>query len=160
MSQLRPGAPAPDFELPDDGGTRHRLSAQRPRPVVVYFYPKDDTPGCTTEACGFRDANEEIRALGVEVWGVSPQDERSHARFREKYGLNFTLLADVDHAVAEAYGVWTEKTRYGRTYWGIARTTFLIDGEGRIARIWEQVRPEGHAEEVLAELRGLLATPA
>ncbi len=159
MGHLQPGDEAPDFELVDDAGKRHRLSGQRPRPTVIYFYPRDMTPGCTTEACEFRDANAEIQALGAEVWGISPQDERSHARFREQHGLSFPLLVDGDHAVAEAYGVWVEKTRYGRTYWGNARETFLVDGQGRIVRAWEHVRPEGHAAEVLEALRGLGTSP-
>ena len=157
MITLRPGDPAPDFELLDDAAVAHRLSAQRPRPVVVYFYPRDLTPGCTTEACEFRDANDQIRALGAEVWGISPQDARTHARFRSEHRLPFPLLVDADHAVADAYGAWVEKSRYGKTYWGNARSTFLVDGEGRIARIWEKVRPEGHAAEVLAALRDLMA---
>jgi peroxiredoxin Q/BCP len=155
VTVLQVGDRAPDFELLDDAGVPHRLSAQRPRPVVVYFYPRDLTPGCTTEACEFRDANDRIRALGAEVWGISPQDARTHARFRDEHHLTFPLLVDTDHAVAEAYGVWVEKSRYGRTYWGNARSTFLVDGAGRIARAWEKVRPEGHAAEVLAALRDL-----
>ncbi len=157
MTQLRVGDPAPDFELPDDAGVMHRLSAQRPRPTVIYFYPRDETPGCTTEACEFRDATADLRALGAEVWGISPQDARSHARFREAHALSFPLLVDADHAVADSYGTWVQKSRYGRTYWGNARETFLVDGEGRIARVWEKVRPEGHAREVLEALRELLA---
>ncbi len=153
MSQLHVGDPAPDFELPDDTGTTHRLSAQRPRPVVVYFYPKDMTPGCTTEACEFRDANADIRALGAEVWGISPDASTSHAKFREQQALTFPLLVDAGHGVAEAYGVWVEKNRYGRTYWGNARATFLVDGDGRIARVWENVKPEGHAQAVLEAIR-------
>ena len=160
MAHLQPGDEAPDFELADDAGTRRRLASQRPHPVVIYFYPRDSTPGCTTEACEFRDANAGIRALGAEVWGISPQDERSHARFREQHGLSFPLLVDGDHAVADAYGVWVEKSRYGRTYWGNARETFLVDGHGRIFRTWEHVRPEGHAAEVLAALRELGVTAA
>ncbi len=149
MSHLHPGDPAPDFELADDAGHMHRLSSQRPRPVVVYFYPRDMTPGCTTEACEFRDANADIQALGAEVWGISPDEGASHAKFRDELSLTFPLLVDVDHRVAEAYGVWIEKNRYGRTYWGNARETFLVDGEGRIARVWENVKPEGHAQDVL-----------
>lgn len=155
MTILRAGDTAPDFELLDDAGVPHRLSAQRPRPVVVYFYPRDLTPGCTTEACEFRDANDELRSLGAEVWGISPQDARSHARFRSEHALSFPLLVDGEHAVAEAYGAWVEKSRYGKTYWGTARSTYLVDGEGRIARAWEKVRPEGHAAEVLGALRDL-----
>lgn len=160
MTHLNVGDPAPDFELPDETGTPHRLSAQRPHPVVVYFYPRDMTPGCTTEACEFRDATADIRALGAEVWGISPQDRRSHARFREEQSLTFPLLVDADHAVAEAYGVWVEKSRYGRTYWGNARETFLVDRDGNVARAWEKVRPEGHAAEVLLALRQLLEASA
>jgi peroxiredoxin Q/BCP len=143
---------APEVALPDETGALHRLSDRRGEWTVLYFYPKDDTPGCTVEACEFRDANETIRQRGAEVWGVSPQGARSKRAFREKFGLPFTLLADEDHAVAEAYGVWVEKQNYGRTYWGNARTTFLIDPDGRIAHVWAKVKPEGHASEVLAAL--------
>jgi peroxiredoxin Q/BCP len=119
---------------------------------VLYFYPKDDTPGCTVEACEFRDANAILAQRGAVVWGVSPQGATSKAAFRAKFDLNFALLTDEDHAVAEAYGSWVEKENYGRTYMGTARRTFLIDPQGRIARTWEKVRPEGHAAEVLAAL--------
>lgn len=153
MATLHQGDVAPDFELSDDSGNRHRLSAERGRPVVIYFYPKDMTPGCTVEACEFRDANDDIRALGADVWGISPQDEQSHAKFREEQRLTFPLLVDTDHHVADEYGQWVQKTKYGNTYWGNARTTFLIGADGRIARIWENVKPEGHAAEVLATLR-------
>ncbi|HWP63844.1 MAG TPA: thioredoxin-dependent thiol peroxidase [Candidatus Binatia bacterium] len=146
------GAPAPDFNLPDATGTEHRLSDLRGRWVVLYFYPADDTPGCTTEACQFRDLHAEIEATGAVVLGVSPDDRASHARFRDKYGLPFALLADVDHRVAEAYGVWQLKTSYGRSQMGIVRSTFLIDPEGRIARVWPKVKADGHAAEVLAAL--------
>ena len=153
------GDPAPEVALPDDGGTVHRLSDQRGRWTILYFYPKDDTPGCTTEACAFRDAIETITERGADVWGVSPQGAASKRAFREKFGLPFTLLADEDHRVAEAYGSWVEKQNYGRTYWGTARTTFLVDPDGRIARVWQKVRPEGHAEEVLAALDEAQAAP-
>jgi thioredoxin-dependent peroxiredoxin len=153
MNELRPGDPAPDFSLDDDSGVSHALSGQRGHWTVVYFYPKDDTPGCTVEACEFRDANEDIAALGATVWGISPQDAQSHGRFRDKQRLNFPLLVDADHAVADAYGAWVEKTGMGRRYWGVARLTFLVDPEGRIARTWDKVKPEGHAAEVLDELR-------
>ena len=146
------GEPAPDFALPDADGTVHRLAAQRGRWVVVYFYPKDDTTGCTTEACGFRDAAAALSEHGAVVWGISPQGASSKAAFRAKYALSFPLLADEDHAVAEAYGSWVERTNYGKTYMGIARRTFLIDPTGRVARVWEKVTPEGHAQEVLAAL--------
>ncbi|HEV8516618.1 MAG TPA: peroxiredoxin [Candidatus Limnocylindrales bacterium] len=152
MTMPAVGAVAPEVALPDDRGALHRLDEQRGRWVVLYFYPKDDTPGCTVEACQFRDANDDLLARDAVVWGVSPQGARSKAAFRQKYGLPFDLLADEDHAVSGAYGAWTEKERDGRRYWGIGRSTFLIDPEGRIARVWPQVRPDGHAAEVLAAL--------
>jgi len=152
MSIPAQGDAAPDFALPDDSGTIHRLADQRGRWTVVYFYPKDDTPGCAVEACEFRDSNETIRERGADVWGISPQGPGSKRAFREKFGLPFTLLADEDHAVADSYGAWVEKQNYGKTYWGNARTTFLVDPEGRIARVWSKVKPEGHAGEVLAAL--------
>ncbi len=152
MSLPTAGEPAPDLALPDDAGTVHRLSDRRGEWTILYFYPKDDTPGCTTEACAFRDANDTIRERGAEVWGVSPQGGASKRAFREKFGLPFTLLADEDHAAAEAYGSWVEKQNYGRTSWGTARRTFLIDPDGRIARVWPKVKPEGHADEVLRAL--------
>lgn len=152
MSNLE-GKKAPEFSLPGSDGKTHALKDYRGRTVVLYFYPKDDTPGCTVEACAFRDANDDLAALGATVWGISPQDARSHARFRSKFSLSFPLLVDTDHAVADAYGTWVEKNRYGRTYWGNARRTFLVDPEGRVARVWEKVTPEGHADEVLAEVR-------
>ena len=146
------GDPAPDFALPDETGTMHRLADQAGRWTIVYFYPKDDTPGCTVEACEFRDANETIHERGADVWGISPQGAKSKRAFREKFGLPFLLLADTDHAVAEAYGSWVEKLNYGKPYWGVARRTFLVDPSGRIARSWPKVKPEGHAGEVLAAL--------
>ena len=146
------GDPAPDISLPDETGTIHRLADQAGRWTIVYFYPKDDTPGCTVEACEFRDANETIHERGADVWGISPQGATSKRAFREKFGLPFVLLADTDHAVAEAYGSWVEKQNYGKTYWGVARRTFLVDPNGRIARTWAKVKPEGHAAEVLAAL--------
>jgi thioredoxin-dependent peroxiredoxin len=152
MSMPVVGGPAPDVVLPDEHGTVHRLSDQRGRWTVLYFYPKDDTPGCTVEACEFRDANDTIVERGADVWGISPQGAASKRAFREKFGLPFTLLADVEHQVAEAYGTWVLKQNYGRTYWGTARSTFLVDPEGRIARVWPKVKPEGHAAEVLAAL--------
>jgi peroxiredoxin Q/BCP len=146
------GDPAPEVALPDETGTIHRLSDQRGRWTILYFYPTDDTTGCTVEACGFRDRHETIRERGADVWGVSPQDAASKRAFREKFGLPFTLLADEGHEAADAYGSWVEKVNYGRTYWGTARRTFLIDPDGRIARVWPKVKPEGHAQEVLAAL--------
>ncbi len=146
------GAAAPEFALPDATGTEHRLRDYRGRWVVLYFYPADDTPGCTTEACQFRDLHAEIAATGAVVLGVSPDDPTSHARFRDKYGLPFPLLADVEHRVAEQYGVWQLKTSYGRSQMGVVRSTFLIDPDGRIARVWPKVKADGHAAEVLAAL--------
>jgi peroxiredoxin Q/BCP len=145
------GDPAPDFALADETGVVHRLSAQRVW-TVVYFYPKDDTPGCTTEACAFRDAEDELVAAGATVWGISPDDAASHGRFRAKFHLTFPLLSDEDHATAEAYGAWVEKTNYGRTYMGIQRSTFLVAPDGRIAHAWPKVKAEGHAEDVLRTL--------
>lgn len=152
MSMPIEGDPAPAVDLADDSGTIHSLADQRGRWTILYFYPKDDTPGCTIEACEFRDANETITERGADVWGISPQGASSKRRFREKFGLPFTLLADEGHTVADAYGSWVEKQNYGRTYWGTARRTFLIDPDGRIARVWPKVRPEGHAAEVLTVL--------
>jgi thioredoxin-dependent peroxiredoxin len=152
MTMPEPGDQAPEVALPDENGTVHRLSDQRGRWTILYFYPTDDTPGCTTEACEFRDMNDTITERGADVWGVSPQGAASKRSFREKFGLPFRLLADEDHAVADAYGSWVEKNNYGRTYWGTARRTFLIDPEGRVARVWPKVKPEGHASEVLAAL--------
>ena len=146
------GDVAPDVALPDASGTIHRLADQRGRWTVLYFYPKDDTPGCTVEACEFRDANSTIVERGADVWGVSPQGATSKRAFTEKFGLPFTLLADEDHAVADEYGSWVEKQNYGKTYWGVARRTFLIDPNGRVAKVWPKVKPEGHAAEVLAAL--------
>jgi peroxiredoxin Q/BCP len=152
MSTPEAGDLAPEIALPDETGTVHRLADQRGRWTIVYFYPKDDTPGCTVEACEFRDANETIHERGADVWGISPQGAQSKRAFREKFGLPFILLADTDHAVAAAYGSWVEKVNYGKTYMGVARTTFLVDPEGRIARTWPKVKPEGHAAEVIAAL--------
>ena len=152
MSMPTVGDLAPEVALADETRTVHRLSDQAGRWTILYFYPKDDTPGCTVEACEFRDHNETIHERGAEVWGISPQGARSKRAFREKFGLPFTLLADEQHEIAEAYGSWVEKEKYGRKYWGTARTTFLIAPDGRIARVWPKVKPEGHAGEVLAAL--------
>jgi peroxiredoxin Q/BCP len=160
MSTPDVGDHAPEIALPDETGAIHRLSEQTDRWTIVYFYPKDDTTGCTVEACEFRDANETIQEKGTDVWGISPQDGASKKAFREKFGLPFVLLADVDHAVAEAYGVWVEKTNYGKTYMGVARTTFLVDPAGQIVHVWSKVQPEGHAAEVIAVLDEARATAA
>jgi peroxiredoxin Q/BCP len=149
---LEEGTPAPDFSLVSDSGETVSLSDFRGRPVVLYFYPKDDTPGCTKQACGLRDAYAEYQELGAVILGVSPDDEGSHASFKAKHGLPFTLLADSDRSVARAYDVWREKTSYGKTSMGIVRSTFVIDGDGTIVRTLYGVRPDGHAEKVLASL--------
>ena len=146
------GAPAPDFELRSDEGETVTLSALRGKPVVLYFYPRDDTPGCTTEACEFRDAYDRFRDQGVEILGVSPDTEASHRKFKSKYELPFTLLADPNHQAAEAYGVWKEKKNYGRTYEGVERSTFVIDAEGKVAKAMRGIRPAGHAAQVLETL--------
>ena len=150
---LGTGVKAPDFSLPADDGTTVTLAGLKGRKVVLYFYPKDDTSGCTKEACGFRDSWKDLQKTGAVVLGVSPDGVSSHQKFRGKYGLPFPLLADTDHRVADAYGAWGEKSMYGKRYLGILRTTFVIDGDGRIARVFEKVKPEGHAGEVLAALR-------
>ena len=146
------GDPAPDFALPDDSGAIHRLGDQRGRWTVVYFYPRDETPGCTAEACAFRDANDDLVAAGATVWGISPDDAASHRRFRARHRLPVPLLVDGDHAVAELYGAWVEKVRSGRRTMGVQRSTFLVGPDGRIARAWHRVSPEGHAGEVAAAL--------
>jgi peroxiredoxin Q/BCP len=153
----QPGTPAPDFTLPSDQGDSVSLKSLRGSPVVLYFYPKDDTSGCTTEACEFRDAWSDVKASGATLFGVSPDGVKSHRKFRDKFNLPFPLLADEDHTVAEAYGVWGEKSMYGRKYMGILRTTFIIDAKGRIARVFEKVKPAGHADEVLSALEELAA---
>jgi thioredoxin-dependent peroxiredoxin len=146
------GKPAPDFVLASEAGEPLRLSDLKGKPVVLYFYPKDDTPGCTTQACGIRDAWEEFAERGAIVLGVSPDTAESHVRFREKYGLPFTLLADPDHDVAERYGVWVEKQNYGKTYMGIERSTFVIDEDGVVTKVMRRVKPDTHAADVLAAL--------
>ena len=150
------GELAPDFVLAGTTGEGEevevRLSEQRGRPVVLYFYPKDDTSGCTAQACGIRDAWSEFEAAGAVVLGVSPDGLASHARFSDKYDLPFTLLSDADHRVAEQYGVWKEKSMYGRTFWGIERTTFVIGPDGTIRRVFPRVRPKQHAAQVLEVL--------
>jgi len=146
------GVTAPDFELEDETGTPRRLFDFRGKPVVLYFYPKDDTPGCTTEACNFRDDYSAYENAGVTVLGVSPDTVKSHQKFKEKHGLPFPLLADKDHKVCEMYGVWGLKKMMGREYIGVLRTTFLIDAEGKIVHVFEKVKPAQHSTEVLAEL--------
>ena len=149
---IEEGQRAPDFELGSDSGDRVRLSDLRGKPVVLYFYPKDDTPGCTREACAFRDTYGEFEERDAVILGVSPDDEASHAKFKKKYALPFTLLADPEHEVAEAYGAWREKKNYGKTYWGVHRSTFVIGADGTIVRAMYGVKPDGHPEQVLAAL--------
>ncbi|MBW8876767.1 MAG: thioredoxin-dependent thiol peroxidase [Acidobacteria bacterium] len=149
------GQSAPDFTLPADDGRKVKLSDLRGKPVVLYFYPKDDTPGCTKEACAFRDRTADLAAKGAVVLGVSPDDVTSHGQFRDKYSLNFPLLADTDHQVAESYGAWREKNLYGKTSMGIQRSTFLIDRDGKVRKAWKKVNVDGHDEQVLAALSSL-----
>lgn len=146
------GTTAPDFTLPDDTGTERHLSERRGQWTVLFFYPKDDTSGCTIEACEFRDANAEYGIRDAEVWGISILGTGSKARFKAKFGLPFALLADEDHAVAQEYGTWVQKMNYGKPYMGIQRATFLVDPQGKVARLWPKVSPEGHAAQVLAAL--------
>ena len=149
---LYTGTTAPDFTLLDETGTPHRLLDYRGRPLVLYFYPKDDTPGCTTEACSFRDGYNAYQQAGVTILGVSPDTPKKHANFKEKYHLPFTLLADEGHKICELYGVWGRKKFMGREYDGVFRTTFVIAPDGTIAKVFENVKPEGHSSEVLAAL--------
>jgi peroxiredoxin Q/BCP len=146
---------APDFTLPADDGGQVKLSGLRGKPVVLYFYPKDDTPGCTREACAFRDRTADLKARGAVVLGVSPDDVASHGEFRDKYSLNFPLLADLGHQVAERYGAWREKNMYGKKSMGIQRSTFVIDAEGTVRKVWKAVSVDGHDEQVLKALEAL-----
>ena len=154
MSLIDPGKKAPAFTLKDQNGESHRLSDYAGKPVVLYFYPKDDTPGCTQETCDFEARLPALGKKKAGVFGVSILDEKSKAEFATKHGITFPLLADADHAVAEKYGVWQEKSRYGRKYMGIVRTTFLIDADGKVAKRWDKVKVDGHAEEVAAAVFG------
>jgi peroxiredoxin Q/BCP len=147
------GQPAPDFTLPDQDGHNVTLSALKGKPVVLYFYPKDDTPGCTKEACNFRDARAEYEKAGARVIGVSPDNPASHKKFAAKYELPFTLVADTDRNVCEAYGVWKEKNLYGKKSMGVERTTFLIDREGIVRKVFPRVRVDGHSDAVLEAIR-------
>ena len=147
------GTPAPDFELKTDSGETVKLSDLRGKPVVLYFYPKDDTPGCTAQACGIRDVYGEFEREGAVVLGVSPDDEASHVKFKQKFELPFTLLADEGHAVAERYGVWAEKSYMGKKYMGVDRSTFVIAEDGTVKKVMRKVKPDSHADDVLATLR-------
>lgn len=149
------GQPAPDFTALTDSGEPITLSALRGKPVVLFFYPADDTPGCTVESCSFRDNLPRFKGTDAVILGISPDDVESHRRFREKFALPYELVADEGHRIAEAYGVWGEKSMFGRTFFGNRRTTFLVDRDGRIARVFEKVKPDGHAEEVAAAVRSL-----
>ncbi len=152
--QVEPGQPAPDFTLKTDGGGEVTLSALRGRKVVLYFYPRDDTPGCTSEACGFRDSMPAFEKVDAVIIGISPDNVASHDRFKAKYDLSFILASDEDHRVAELYGVWVEKSMWGRRYMGIERSTFLIDEAGIVQAVWRKVKVRGHVEAVLEAARG------
>lgn len=150
---LSKGMKAPEFELKDSEGNIHHLSDYKGQTIVIYFYPKDDTPGCTKEACSFRDSYADFREAGVEVIGISPDTVNSHTKFANKYDLPFTLLADPEHEVCEAFGVWGLKKSFGREYEGVYRTTFIIGPEGEIKRVFENVKPSDHSQEVLEEVK-------
>lgn len=152
---LEPGIKAPDFTLPADDGAKVKLSSLKGNPVVIYFYPKDDTPGCTKEACSFRDRKSEIEKLGAKVLGISADTIESHSQFRDKFKLNFPLLADLDHKVAERYGAWREKNMYGKKFFGIQRSTYLIDADGKVAKVWKSVKVDGHDQQVIDALKSL-----
>ena len=155
---LEPGTKAPAFTLLDAEGKKVKLTDFKGSPVVLYFYPKDDTPGCTKEACAFRDRSAELKKLGAVVLGVSPDTPASHTKFRDKYSLNFTLLADESHEVAEKFGAWREKNMYGKKSMGIQRSTYLIDAQGKVARVWKKVSVDGHDAEDLEALQELSAS--
>jgi thioredoxin-dependent peroxiredoxin len=159
MPLIDPGKKAPAFSLKDQQGKTHRLADYAGRPVVLFFYPKDDTPGCTKEACAFRDNLPTFKTSKAVVLGISILDEASKARFAAKHDLTFPLLADADHAVAEKYGVWQKKSLYGRTFMGIARTTFLVGGDGKVVKRWDNVKVDGHAEAVLAAVDAIASKP-
>jgi peroxiredoxin Q/BCP len=152
---IETGQPAPDFELPDQDGKPVSLSALRGKPIVLYFYPKADTPGCTTQACGIRDHRADYAAARAVVLGVSPDPVKAIKKFADKHALEFPLLSDSEHTTADAYGVWVEKSMYGRTYWGMQRATFIIDGEGVVRHVIPKVTPKTHDDEVLAALAAL-----
>ena len=155
MPLIDEGKKAPAFSLPDQQGKTHSLTDYAGKPVVLYFYPKDDTPGCTKEACNFQSALPDFKKVKATVLGVSVLDSKSKAKFADKYALTFPLLADEDHAVADQYGAWQQKSMYGKKYMGVARITYLIDGSGTVVKRWDNVKPDVHADEVLAALRAL-----
>ena len=155
MSLIDPGKKAPAFSLPDQEGKKHALADYEGQPVVLYFYPKDDTPGCTTESCAFQDNLPKFKKSKAAVLGMSVLDSASKAKFADKYVLKFPLLADEDHSVIEKYGVWQEKSMYGKKYMGVARTTYLIGPDGKVVKRWDGVKVDGHAEEVLAAVQEL-----
>ena len=152
---IEEGQPAPDFSLRDDHGKTVKLSSLRGKPVVLYFYPKDDTPGCTKEACAFRDLKDEFAERGAHVLGMSPDDVESHGKFRDKFHLNFPLLADPGHTIADRYGAWREKNMYGKKSMGIQRSTYLIDAQGVVRKVWRKVNVDGHDDQVMAALATL-----
>lgn len=155
MAELTVGAPAPDFTLPASTGESMTLSELRGKNIVLYFYPKDDTPGCTTEACGFRDLHSAFADLNTVILGVSPDPVKKHEKFISKYELPFILLSDEEHTMLEQYGVWKEKNMYGRKYWGVERTTLLIDSEGVVRKIYPKVKVAGHVDQVMADVQTL-----
>jgi peroxiredoxin Q/BCP len=152
---IEEGKKAPAFTLPNEEGVKVKLSDYTGSPVVLYFYPKDDTPGCTKEACAFRDRKAELKELGAVVLGISADSVESHAKFRDKYELNFSLLADVEHKVAEKYGAWREKNMYGKKSMGIQRSTFLVDASGRVAKVWKSVKVDGHDTQIIQALNAI-----
>ena len=152
---IEPPAKAPAFSLKATDGSTVKLADLKGKPVVLYFYPKDDTPGCTKEACAFRDASSQFEKLGAVVLGVSPDDEKSHAKFRDKFSLNFPLLADPEHKIGDSYGAWREKNMYGKKSMGIQRSTYLIDTAGKIAKVWKKVSVDGHDADVLEAIQSL-----
>lgn len=155
MDWVEAGKKAPDFSLNCDDGTKIKLSSLKGEIVVIYFYPRDDTPGCTKEACAFRDRSAELKKLGVKLFGISTDDLESHQKFRKKYKLNFPLLSDPDHAVADKYGAWREKNMYGKKMMGIQRSTFLIDRQGKVYKVWKKVSVDGHDEQVIEVVKEL-----
>ena len=152
---IEEGKKAPAFTLHADDGSKVKLSELKGNPVVLYFYPRDDTPGCTKEACAFRDRQDEIKALGAQVFGISPDTVESHVKFRDKFSLNFPLLADPDHAMADKYGAWREKNMYGKKSMGIQRSTYLIGADGKVAKLWKRVKVDGHDQQVIDALKEL-----